>query len=156
MNSSRQRGFSLVEVVIAIGIIAFAIVAIFGLMSAGLRNGQESASDLALGMMTQSVSANLRMAGYQAVLSNAAYLPSNTNANFYFNLDGDMALDGAGAPSTAPLSNSYYLCSVARRTITTLPTTNIVFLRLVFSWPLQAPVANQQKRVILTSLGNNG
>jgi uncharacterized protein (TIGR02598 family) len=41
-----QSGFSLVEVVLALGIIAFAIIPLFGLMSVGLKTNKVSAEEL--------------------------------------------------------------------------------------------------------------
>jgi len=151
---TNKRAFSLIEVVIAVGIFAFAVVAIFGLMSVGLRSGRESANDLALGLMTQTVSSVLRVQGFSSNLNNAAYGSANTTPNFYFNLDGDLARDASGVPSTTASTN-YYGCAVARSSAS-FQTTNAMLLRLVFTWPMQAPPANRQTRVVLTSMVNNG
>ncbi len=42
----RRRGFSLVEVCLALGIVTFALVALVGLLATGLRTNQESAEDV--------------------------------------------------------------------------------------------------------------
>src|SRR5271155_1091560 len=53
-------GFSLVEVVLAIGIIAFALVSIISLMSLGLQSSKSSTDDTNIALMTQSVISLLR------------------------------------------------------------------------------------------------
>lgn len=149
-----SRAFSLIEIVIAVGIFAFSLVAILGLMSVGLRSGRESANDLALGLMTQTVSSILHLQGFSSNLNNAAYASNNTGPNFYFSLDGDLARDSSGKPATAASTNNY-ACVVARCSPASFATTNAILFRLVFSWPMQAPADNRQTRVVLTSVAND-
>lgn len=57
-NSRRREGFSLVEVVLALGLVGFVIIAILGLFSVGLRGTRESevtidASNLAAVMLSK-------------------------------------------------------------------------------------------------------
>lgn len=150
-----RSGFTLVEVVMALGIFSFAIIALFGLMSVGLRSGKESASDLALGLMTQTASSVLHAQGFSEVTANSTYSESNSTPNFYFNNDGDIILDSSGRPSTLPGTNGIYACTVQRRAGGVMATTNSVMVRMVFSWPLSANETNRQKKTILTSLANH-
>lgn len=148
------RGFTLVEVVMALAIFSFAIIALFGLMSAGLRNSRESGADLALGLMTQTAISTLHSEGFTAVEQNSAY--GNSNApDLYFDADGKLIVNAAGQPVTAQPADGLYACTVLRSTPANLSTTNAILLRLEFAWPLSAPVANRQKKTILTSLAKH-
>ncbi len=155
MTHTGHRAFSLVEVVMAIGIFSFAVVAIFGLMSVGLRGGRESANDLALGLMSQTVSSMLRQQGFSSNSSNSEYAPGNTKPDFYFNLDGDLSRDTNGMPTVVNPATNYYACTVERRSPASF-STNALVLRLTFSWPMQAPETNRQNRVVLTTVPNEG
>lgn len=139
----------------ALGIFAFAIIALFGLMSVGLRSGKESASDLALGLMTQTASSVLHSQGFGEVSTNARYGSTDTTPDLYFNNDGDMRADGSGRPATQPAANDVYACAIQRCAPGAMTTTNAVLMRMVFSWPLSAPATNRQTKTILTSLANN-
>lgn len=150
-----RHGFTLVEVVMALGIFTFAVIALFGLMSVGLRSGKESASDLALGLMTQTASSVLQSQGFREVLTNTRYGSSDLTPDLYFNNDGDLTLDGAGKPATQPATADVYACAIQRCAPGSMATTNATLLRMVFSWPLSAPVTNRQTKSILTSLANH-
>lgn len=147
------RAFSLVEVVLALGIFAFAIIALFGLISASLQSSRESASDLSLGLMTQTVSSVLKMEGFASAATNAAY-GTNTSDIFFFNSDGELARGAGGKPVSAAQTNSFFTCAVTRVQPAGLSTTNALAFRVVFSWPHNAPRAQRQTRTVLTSLAN--
>ncbi len=51
----RQSGFSLVEVTLAIGVIAFALVAIFALIPVGLSSSREAIDDTTTSLITQDI-----------------------------------------------------------------------------------------------------
>ena len=56
---SRSDAFSMVEVVLALGIVAFGIVAILGVIPAGLRSGRSSQEDTRSNQLAQDVFASL-------------------------------------------------------------------------------------------------
>ncbi|MEY2480538.1 MAG: hypothetical protein QOI04_1465 [Verrucomicrobiota bacterium] len=51
----RQSGFSLVEVTLAIGIIGFALLAIFGLIPVGLKSSRDAVDDTKTSLMAQDI-----------------------------------------------------------------------------------------------------
>lgn len=63
-------GFSLVEIVIAMGIAAFCLVAIFGLIPAGLKTNKESLSETMAAGLASRIAADLR--GTPTALTNAS------------------------------------------------------------------------------------
>lgn len=91
LNDGRQRGFSLVEVVIALGVIAFAIVAILGVVPTGLRTSA--------GAQDETRAAQLA----QAVLSTLVSQAQTQFSNVQLRLDDSSitTFDLAGAPKTS-------------------------------------------------------
>jgi hypothetical protein len=61
-SSRRVRAFSLVEVVIALGIVAFCIVAILSLFSLGLRQARDSSAEMRAASLASSLVARMRAA----------------------------------------------------------------------------------------------
>lgn len=87
--SSRDQkdGFSLVEVVLALGLMSFAVIAILGLIPTGLTTLRQS--------MNQTVEAQIvRSIGAQSVMANFTNLATN---NMYFDDEGLPAKNAAGA-----------------------------------------------------------
>ncbi len=130
----RKKAFTLVEVTIAIGIAAFGIISMIGLVSSFLNSGRESGEETVLVSMLKKVSGDLRArpfdppsAGKDDSLATLAVTPQR----FYFNVDGTEAA-GAGA--------AYYTCLVTAKadgTFTNATTTlqNRYDAELKFTWP---------------------
>lgn len=148
------RGFTLIEVVMALAIFSFAIIALFGLMSAGLRNSRESGTDLALGLMSQTAIASLNAEGFTSASQNPSY-SDTTSTDFFFDSDGKLIVDASGQPVITQPATGLYACTVLRSAPSNLNTDNTLLLRLEFSWPLSAPITNRQKKAILTSLSRH-
>ncbi len=146
----KDKAFSLVEVVLAVGIVAFVLISILGLMSVGIKANRESADDIAVGLIVQHVSTSLRMEGFTKVNANTNYAPANTTPDFYYDATGAGSANGAGTAD----ANTLYACTVIRSSPAALPASNVLFLKLQISWPLAAPEANRQKRTVQLSLSN--
>ncbi len=106
---SAKRGFSLAEVVIAIGIIAFALISIIGVMGLSLKAHEASSVDSVFAIMTEAALQEVRNDNTSTVpLSGAAY---NFNTKFknyhgyvYFDIDGQITKDAARSSATATSS----------------------------------------------------
>jgi len=94
--ATQKSGFSLVEVVIAIGIFAFTVVGIVYLLGASLSSSRDSARDSALATALVSVDSAVRTSGTSLML---------TGTNIYFDLYGNLL---SGSNSTG----IYYQASV--------------------------------------------
>jgi type II secretory pathway pseudopilin PulG len=60
MIAQRRAGFSLVEVTLALGVIAFALVAILGIIPTGLRSSRDAIDDTLTALIAQDLSSRLR------------------------------------------------------------------------------------------------
>ena len=76
-----QTGFSLVEIVLAIGIISFAIVAIMGMFPVALRSAQESQRETRAALIAQDIYSNIG-----SVTGTNRTIPIGTNSSVSVNL----------------------------------------------------------------------
>jgi uncharacterized protein (TIGR02598 family) len=133
MKCAGQRAFSLIEVVLAIGILAFAITAMMGLLTVAMQSDKASSSDTAIAAMSRQVFNSLKAMPY-------ASLPTGTN--YYFDADGTEC-----APSGA-----LYECAVTLKDDPNLAAGNAKQVKMTIKWPygatfgttniLQAGIAN--------------
>jgi len=140
----RNVAFSLVEVVIALGLISFSLMAIMGLFSVGLQSSRESAEDTNLALMTQQVNAWSRSQAFTNL--------AGTNHAFFFDATGEWNRDTNGAPALAARADSHYACTINSQTSPV--SSNVIYLQYQFEWPLAAPVAKRQHRVVFASRAN--
>lgn len=139
------HGFSLVEVVVALGVIAFAIIAIIGLLSMALRIGREANEDTLLPLMAGRIANDLRSARFQDLTSN---FPDGTQ--FFF--------DSQGLESTNA-SEQIYQCELRWSTNPPSPG-NDLSLRLrrailSFTWPKGSTNQSFVLPVSLADMGAN-
>jgi type II secretory pathway pseudopilin PulG len=130
----RTEAFSLVEVVVALGICTFVLVGIMGLFMAGMRVNRDSedeiqAANLASLIISSCRAAPLSVSGNFAVpasaLTNAFATAYNNN---YVTLDGTLT----NAPGSAAYSIT---CRSGTNTVTG---PNIAQVYLMLGWPIQA------------------
>ena len=94
-----RRAFSLVEVVIAIGIVSFGILAVISLLSMGVQNSLDSADDTNLALMAQTLNGTLRAQSFNNLTTRADFAENNTAPDFYFNSAAELTRTAAGVPS---------------------------------------------------------
>jgi hypothetical protein len=92
------RAFSLVEVVLALGIVAFALISMLGVMSVSLLSHQDSSVDSVFTLMTESAMQEIRNVGFlgylKANLGHPAPLSTATTYYIYFDVNGQITADG--------------------------------------------------------------
>jgi type II secretory pathway pseudopilin PulG len=115
LRSARRRGFTLVEVALCIGIIGFALVAIIGILPAGLRVQQENREDTLINQDAQYL--------IEAIRSGAGSAAANVLTNFVDSIDtGGVLYSNAAGPN--PFYTGREIVGLMSR-----PTTNDVRLR---------------------------
>jgi len=143
-----NSGFTLVEVVLALGIFTFAIVAIAGLFVVGISTNKESSDQIQ--------AANIG----SLLISTRRALPTNTIANFalpplnvpysttgtYLTNTTGVALDGT--TNSTPAYNLYYQAGT-----TTATGPHLAQVHMLFWWPTTAPIPtnNPSSRYELTT-----
>jgi uncharacterized protein (TIGR02598 family) len=118
MHRSR-RGFSLVEVTIAMGIVSFALISLIGLLSVGIFTGKESTEDTRLAAVSK------------YVMTESQRMPFNNlgNTSYYFDFDGNTLSNSNGA---------YFRCTVSTRALGNVLTnvsTNLIGVTASFVSP---------------------
>lgn len=111
MATIRRFAFSLVEVVLALGIVSFALVAILGLLTVGLDSSRESIDDTAVSLLGQD--------SYNRVRTDVAKLYNQSSSgstsftrSYYYDRDGRYVCDST-TTGTPPASLFYQAYATA-------------------------------------------
>jgi uncharacterized protein (TIGR02598 family) len=127
----RRSGFSLVEVSLAMGILAFVGLAVLGLLGVGMTSGRFAQTDTALTAATRFAVSSLQTKDPASV----------AGTNFWFNADG-VPLDSA--------DNAHFQCLVGTNAPAPVAP-RLIGLRLEFSHPVSVPPAARTTNVIYAS-----
>lgn len=133
-----MRGFSLVEVVLAMGILSFVILALMGLFSVGMTTDRRSTDATLVASMTSQVMGDLRLLQQKT--------PPDTRTNYQFDAYGQLCKTGG------TVTNALYDCAVfftndrtefGSNALSAFPelSTNLQKIILRFTWPAGAPAA---------------
>lgn len=145
MTADRRGAFSLVEIVIALGIISFGCIAIFGLLSVTADVSRRSSDETAIATMSRQIISSIKQQKFPVVQSN--FMGKTTN--LFFDQSGTLLPSAEGG---------LYQCAVSgQEDVSTTSSfsngqtqVNLVKLRLVFTWPLGGSAFNTN--TLLTSV----
>lgn len=142
------RGFTLVEVALALGITSFCLVALVGLFSLGINAERESTERLDASHIAQSLIAARRASSNAASTENFP-LPKFSSVNPGDSVSNSVLLDENGNLTASGKAARYKLTY----RITAPPSGEIrpYTLYLNISWPANAPAGQQQGSVEQTS-----
>jgi uncharacterized protein (TIGR02598 family) len=130
MKRRSNYAFSLVEVTLALGIAAFCLIAIFGLMPVGVQTNRNATSQTAATNITAAVVADLRATPKANTTSTQFGITFGTNPPpLYF--------DASGQFTTSLGANSRYQLNV-----TWYGSTGLRYADLKVTWPAAATPAN--------------
>jgi len=147
-NQSNTKGFSLIEVVLALGISVFALVTILALLPAGLGANQASIQQTAAVNLATAIVADLRQtpsapavaaSGGSLTAISPTYKINFATSPFNFYLD-DSGSNTGTAPFTTLTPTSHYKVAV---TLTQPPTgaRTATYGSVIVSWPAASPNA---------------
>ncbi len=105
-SERKSRGFSLVEIAMALGVVAFALSAIIGLLSFTLQSESRSQDDIVISAMTTQVMADLRRQSFSGVVFTSGTAPTVAGASGTNGIFPDTSGTSAIAGNTA--LPSYY------------------------------------------------
>jgi uncharacterized protein (TIGR02598 family) len=131
LRSYTIAAFSLVEVTLALGVAAFCLMAVFGLMPVGVQTNRKATSQTAATNIMAAVVADLR----------ATPSANNTSAQFgiTFGTAKTLYFDGAGQFTTTLGANSRYQLSL---TWNASAPSGLRYADLKVTWPAAATSAN--------------
>lgn len=139
-----DKGFSLVEVVMALGILAFAITALLGAFAVGMNTDRESIEELEATHILQTIIAERRA---NPTLANTNLLLPVLNSNWVCNSSNALSLDEIGRLQPGTRSGKFGL--IYR--ITPTANTNSSSVYCAIYWPGRATAANAQGKVEMTT-----
>jgi uncharacterized protein (TIGR02598 family) len=148
----RAHGFSLVEIVLAMGVLSFSIIAMLGLLSLGVNSSKNSFDESMIAAMAREALASLRQQrfGNNALFNNLAAGSAET---IYFDING-VRLQQNGADMDKPsamASGAIYQCTVTAVSGTDRlgpapaamgSTPCLLDLVLTFQWPISNHTTN--------------
>jgi uncharacterized protein (TIGR02598 family) len=118
----KNAAFSLVEVTLALGVAAFCLIAVFGLIPVGVQTNRNATSQTASANVMAAVVADLRATPKTSTTSAQFAITFGTNATLYFNDSGQFA--------TSPGANSRYQLD-----LTWSGSTGLRYADLKVTWP---------------------
>jgi uncharacterized protein (TIGR02598 family) len=125
--------FSLVEVTLALGIAAFCLIAVFGLMPVGVQTNRNATSQTAATNIMAAVVADLRA----TPKTSGTWTGTSSQFNIALGTDTRLYFDGAGQASISLGTDSRYQLNV------TFPTAGyLTYADLKVTWPAAATPTN--------------
>jgi len=145
MKQQRTSAFSLVEVTLALGIAAFCLIAVFGLIPVGMQTNRNAKSQTRATNLMAAVLADLRATPNTKTTSLQFCIPLNNPAPppLYFDSEGRCSSNLAG--STNPCGGAALVPPLDTRyqvNITFPLTGNLTYAYLKVTWPAAATPAN--------------
>jgi len=162
-RATRKAAFTLIEVTLALGVTAFCLLAIFGLLPIGLRSNRAAIAQTTANGILSAVAADLRATGPSTTGTTSAQfgipIPSNPTTGtgapwyIYFGSDGSSSAPASASP---PASASMPDGSPAthRLTVTfpsnpSAPLRAATYANLMVSWPAVSGTANAEGYVTM-------
>lgn len=130
----KNTAFSLIEVVIALGIFAFCIVGIVGLLPIAANSAKSVSQESNANNIAESIAGMWQVASRNSTIANSNFPVTNLDirptalTNYYFNEFGQ-----ATNSNSASLRLEYVASQLAA------PNTNSYSVNMTFSWPANAP-----------------
>ena len=136
LSNRKQAAFSLVEVTLALGVAAFCLLAVFGLMPVGVQTNRNATSQTAAANIMAAVVADLRATPKANTTSSQFGITFGANTTLYFDGSGQFATL-AGADSRYQLNVIWNVANLTGACSTALPCAD-----LKVTWPAAATPAN--------------
>ena len=133
LSNRKQAAFSLVEVTLALGVAAFCLLAVFGLMPVGVQTNRNATSQTAAANIMAAVVADLRATPKGNTTSSQFGITFGANTTLYF--------DGSGQFATSLGTNSRYQLNLTWN-VTGACSAALPCADLKVTWPAAATPAN--------------
>lgn len=151
-----RKGFSLVEVVVAVGIFALAIVGVIGLLSPTNKAIADVSDSDASSRAISAIQTGLQQAGYEAVRTSLiAGTPADNDYVFFSSKSGDkVGLSGVFTQDADKFFEFALIRNAALSSVDNDPTAGFLAFTISLRWPAYLPngqrfTAHQQKSVLI-------
>src|SRR5713101_5015950 len=135
----RVHAFSLVELTLAVGVAAFCLLAVFGLMPIGVQTNRNATSQTRATNTMAAVIADLRATpktdGTWIGTSSQFCIPLGTSTTLYFDSEGRCSSDLAGSTSPCGVAWAPAIQPRYQMNITFPLTGNLTYADLKVTWP---------------------
>jgi uncharacterized protein (TIGR02598 family) len=135
------KAFSLVEVVLAIGVVSFAMMAMLGTLPVGLKSSQQSRGQVATANISRQLQGELQQISFNNNSTDTLSVQTLGDSSFYYTLEGTKT-DADGA---------YYVAKFEVNPLTlpglTVDASRARSVKVTLSYPASAPVENRQESV---------
>lgn len=155
---SKKTAFSLIEIILALGVIAFAIVGIMGLFPVAMKSAQESQRETRATLIAQQIFSDLRtgtgtnrfVITGSSVNSTSSISLANPPPPLVISFDSAGAVLGTNAPSsfTNGVPNAAFLAQVTVSTNTGVP--NLSQVQTTVEAPAAAATTNRSRYTFVT------
>ncbi len=136
------RAFSLIEVVLALGLVSFAMMAVVGTLPVGLRSSQQSRTQIATANIARQIQGELQQISFSSSTSDKFSMANLKDTPFYFSQDGTR-LDES--------TDAYYEAEFGITDITapglSVKDTNARSVKVTISYPASVARSNRQEVV---------
>src|SRR5215813_3202420 len=140
--SLRVPAFSLVEVTLALGIAAFCLIAVLGLMPVGVQTNRNATSQTAATNIIAAVVSDLRGTPTANSTSSQFCIRFGTATTLYFDSTGQCSSDLAGTTSPCGVALATALQTRYEMAITWRGSAGLRYADLKVTWPAAATAAN--------------
>jgi len=147
---ARARGFSLVEVALSLGIVAFALAGIVALLSATLKTTKSSMDDLVVSEMAASLVNTFRKQDFATINSNPTNIFFDLSGRRINGVDTNTGVINSLSTSAAVAQGAIYECAptvLADSDTIGNNRTNLWRISFKFQWPAGATGSVNQKTI---------
>ena len=147
-HARSAAGFSLIELTLALGIAAFCLIAVFGLIPVGVQTNRNATSQTRATNIMAAVVSDLRATPNATTTSAQFGIAFGTNATRYFDGEGRCSCDNAGLQKfnsgTGSCSDTWSAALQLRYqlNVTWSGSTALRYADLIVTWPAAATAAN--------------
>lgn len=142
------RGFSLVEITLALGIVSFGLVATLGTMAVGLNTVRDATTQAAVSNIARQLRGDLQQISFNTQSSNAVNIQSLNQTNYYYSQEG-VASDASAAHYKAAfeVAGASVKGTGGSSDVATFAPESAKMVKVTLSYPQTAPVSNQKQLV---------
>lgn len=139
----RLKAFSLVEVVLAIGVVSFAMMAVLGTLPVGLKSSQQSRSQVATANIARQLQGELQQISFNTKSADTLTVENLADNSYYFTLEGTKTETDA--------TDAYYEAKFEVNTVSApglnVDAANARSVKVTLSYPKDAAEQDRQQSV---------